>query len=66
MTPNYTESKMMFPSVGAGAFGLKAPPQVPLFRTSLVNRAFYGLGLAISLIIIVKIFRSAARGENRS
>lgn len=39
---------LMFPSVGLGLFGLDAPPQVHLFRTSLVNHLSYGLGLAIA------------------
>jgi hypothetical protein len=37
----------MFPSMGFGAFGAAAPPELLLLRTSLVNHAVFGLGLGI-------------------
>ncbi|MEN9579231.1 MAG: hypothetical protein RJA70_2240 [Pseudomonadota bacterium] len=38
----------LFPSVGFGLFGLKAPPAARLFSSSLFNHAFYGIGLLLA------------------
>ncbi|RYZ68074.1 MAG: DUF2938 family protein [Proteobacteria bacterium] len=43
---------MMFPSMGLGFFGSKAPPQAKLFRTSLVNHIDYGLGLFLASVVL--------------
>jgi hypothetical protein len=36
---------LMFPALGFGLWGLKGPPELRLFRTSLINHLFYGFGL---------------------
>jgi Protein of unknown function (DUF2938) len=36
---------MMFPAMGFGVFGLKGPPELRMFITSLLNHMFYGFGL---------------------
>jgi hypothetical protein len=36
---------LVFPALGFGAFGRKAPPALQLFRTSVLNHLGYGLGL---------------------
>ena len=38
---------LMFPAMGWGIAGTRGPGQFLLTRTSLVNHAFYGLGLAV-------------------
>jgi MFS family permease len=48
---------VLFPSIGFGLFGLDGPPQFPVFRSSLFNHLFYGVGLAIS----AKALNGAAR-----
>ena len=36
---------LMFPALGFGLFGLRGPPELRLFRSSLTNHLSYGLGL---------------------
>ena len=36
---------LMYPAFGFGLFGLKGPPELRLFATSLINHLFYGFGL---------------------
>ena len=36
---------LMFPALGFGLLGLKAPPKLRLLSTSVVNHLFYGIGL---------------------
>jgi len=36
---------ILFPAFGFGFFGLKGPPELKLFRTSLLNHLYYGFGL---------------------
>jgi hypothetical protein len=43
---------LMFPSMGFGVFGLEAPPQIHLLRTSLFNHSFYGIGLALGFWLV--------------
>jgi hypothetical protein len=39
----------MFPGMGIGAFGLRAPAEALLLRTSLVNHLVYGVALGLLL-----------------
>jgi hypothetical protein len=36
---------LLFPAMGFGWFGRKGPPELWMFRTSVLNHLFYGLGL---------------------
>lgn len=36
---------MVLPALGFGAFGLRGPDEMKLFRTSVLNHLFYGIGL---------------------
>jgi hypothetical protein len=36
---------LVLPALGFGAFGLKGPPELKLFTTSLLNHLSYGFGL---------------------
>ena len=36
---------LVFPALGFGLFGLKGPPELRLFRSSLTNHLSYGFGL---------------------
>ena len=36
---------LVLPSLGFGAFGMKGPPELKLFRSSLMNHLSYGFGL---------------------
>lgn len=36
---------LVFPALGFGMFGLKGPPELRLFISSLLNHFFYGFGL---------------------
>jgi hypothetical protein len=36
---------LVFPALGFGVFGLKAPPELRLFTSSLMNHLSYGFGL---------------------
>jgi hypothetical protein len=42
----------MFPSMGFGNFGSAGPPELLLFRSSLVNHLIYGLGLGASTCVL--------------
>ena len=43
---------VMFPSMGLGLFGLRAPSELLLLRSSFVNHVFFGLGLALALRLL--------------
>lgn len=43
---------LMFPALGFGVFGIKAPRKLKLFRTSLINHTFYGFGLWWSIKVL--------------
>jgi hypothetical protein len=36
---------LVFPALGFGVFGLRGPPELRLFTSSLMNHLFYGFGL---------------------
>jgi hypothetical protein len=36
---------LVFPALGFGLFGLKGPPELKLFTSSLMNHLFYGFGI---------------------
>jgi hypothetical protein len=36
---------LLFPAMGFGSFGLKGPPELKMFRTSVINHLSYGFGL---------------------
>ena len=36
---------LVFPALGFGLFGLKAPPELRLFTSSVLNHLYYGFGL---------------------
>ena len=36
---------LLFPALGFGLFGLRGPPELRLFTSSLMNHLFYGFGL---------------------
>ena len=36
---------LVYPALGFGALGFKGPPELKLFRSSVMNHLFYGLGL---------------------
>ena len=36
---------LVFPALGFGLFGLRGPPELRLFTSSLMNHLFYGFGL---------------------
>jgi uncharacterized membrane protein YagU involved in acid resistance len=53
---------LMYPAMGFGVFGTRGPPEFMLFRTSLINHLFYGLGLAtFTLWAGPLLFRSLRR-----
>jgi hypothetical protein len=43
---------LMFPAMGYGWFGLRGSPKFRLFWASLVNHAFYGVGLWLSSLLL--------------
>jgi hypothetical protein len=43
---------LLFPSVGFGLFGTKAPPKIQVFRTSFVNHVWFGVGLSLGAFAI--------------
>ncbi len=43
---------LMFPSMGYGFFGLKGQPKYFLFRQSLVNHFFFGVGLWLGSFLL--------------
>jgi hypothetical protein len=36
---------LVYPALGFGSFGLRGPPELKLFTSSLMNHLFYGFGL---------------------
>jgi Protein of unknown function (DUF2938) len=54
----------MFPAMGFGRLGLRAPNELHLLRTALVNHLFFGLGLALATTIIGPRLRRGAAGRN--
>jgi hypothetical protein len=47
----------MFPAMGFGLFGSRAPQEMLLFRTALLNHLLFGAGLALALAVVVPRFR---------
>jgi hypothetical protein len=45
----------MFPAMGFGVLGKDAPAELLLFRSSLVNHLFFGIGLAWTLVAFGKV-----------
>ena len=43
---------MVLPALGFGAFGLRGPDEMKLFRTSVLNHLFYGLGLWWTCLVL--------------
>lgn len=43
---------ILFPAFGFGWFGLKGPPEMKLFRTSLINHCIYGVGLFLFFSVL--------------
>lgn len=46
---------ILFPACGFSLFGHNGPPGSRLFRTSLANHAFFGLGLALAVSILPNV-----------
>jgi hypothetical protein len=46
---------LMFPAMGWGVAGTRGPAQLLLTRTSLVNHALYGLGLALWTVFLAPL-----------
>ena len=46
---------LMFPAMGWGVAGVRGPAQLLLTRTSLVNHALYGLGLALWTVFLAPL-----------
>ena len=42
----------VYPSMGLGAFGWKSPERVKAFITPVANHFFYGVGLAIGVVLV--------------
>ena len=42
----------VYPSMGLGAFGRRSPERIKAFITPLANHFFYGVGLAIGVVLI--------------
>jgi len=42
----------VYPSMGLGVFGLRSPDRIRAFITPLANHLFYGVGLAIGVILV--------------
>jgi len=42
----------VYPSMGVGVFGRKSPERIRSFITPLANHLFYGVGLAIGVVLI--------------
>lgn len=43
---------LVYPALGFGSFGRNGPPELKLFRTSVVNHFFYGLGLWVMATVL--------------
>lgn len=48
---------ILFPAMGYGAFGSRAPTRLRLMRTSLINHTVYGLGVGIFWYSAFALFR---------
>ena len=42
----------VYPSMGLGVFGMKSPEKIKAFITPLANHLFYGLGLAVGIVLV--------------
>jgi hypothetical protein len=42
----------VYPSMGLGVFGRRSPERVKAFITPLANHLFYGVGLAVGVILV--------------
>jgi len=52
----------MFPAMGFGLFGQGAPPEWILFRSSLVNHMYFGLGLALATRVLFRATNKQGSG----
>lgn len=43
---------LVYPALGLGVLGLRGPPELKLFTTSLINHLFYGFGLWWSATVL--------------
>ena len=43
---------LVYPALGFGALGIKGPPELKLFTSSVLNHLFYGLGLWWSALVL--------------
>ena len=42
----------VYPSMGLGVFGRKSPERIRAFITPLANHLFYGVGLAVGVVLV--------------
>jgi uncharacterized membrane protein YeaQ/YmgE (transglycosylase-associated protein family) len=42
----------VYPSMGLGAFGRRSPERIKAFITPLANHLFYGVGLAVGVVLV--------------
>ena len=42
----------VYPSMGLGAFGRRSPERIKAFITPLANHFFYGVGLAVGVVLV--------------
>ena len=42
----------VYPSMGLGVFGRRSPERIRAFITPLANHLFYGVGLAVGIIVV--------------
>ena len=42
----------VYPSMGLGVFGRRAPERIKAFITPLANHLFYGVGLAVGVVLV--------------
>ena len=42
----------VYPSMGLGVFGLRSPERIKTFITPLANHLFYGVGLAVGVVLV--------------
>lgn len=45
---------LMFPAMGYGWFGTHGPPGTRLFLSSLVTHCFYGVGLWVAALVLIR------------
>ena len=43
---------LVYPSMGLGVFGRRSPDRVRAFITPLANHLFYGVGLAVGVVLV--------------